>query len=274
MYYTKSIVKFNDAFVITCTISSTPGPPNTIDKSLVPKDLLDSVGQLLDDPLYSDVEFILPSRSARARVPRRIYASKRLLSRADYFNSSRLSSFTLRITSKIIFSVFNAGFVEASSDQFTFEITSDANLDNVDATSEYAALCAHPEDSDEEDEAYDPGEADGDPPNSDVEPEDALDLPHDSLESGISVAAEEPASGDNSGEGEDERARNVKQKVAHPSSPRGGDAQVVPRGATPAMDRDVPGPLKLRVVVKDVAYVTYRAVLYYVLSSSCLVCAP
>ncbi|KAI0252186.1 hypothetical protein BJV78DRAFT_1125024 [Lactifluus subvellereus] len=247
VYYTKSIVKFNDAFVITCTISSTPGPPTTsplVNKSLVPKDLLDSVGQLLDDPLYSDVEFVLPSRNARARTLRRIYASKRLLSRADYFDS-----------------MFNAGFVEASSDQLTFEITGDA--DNVDATSEYAALYAHPEDSDEEDEAYDPGEADGDPPNSDVEPEDVLDVPRDSHELGISVTAEEPAGGDNSGEGEDEKARNVKQKVAHPSSPRGGDAQVVPRGATPAVDRDVPGPPKLRVVVKDVAYVTYRAVLYY-----------
>jgi hypothetical protein len=103
VYYTKSIVKFNDAFVITCTISSTPGPPTTsplVNKSLVPKDLLDSVGQLLDDPLYSDVEFVLPSRNARARTPRRIYASKRLLSRADYFDSSRLSSFTLWVTSK------------------------------------------------------------------------------------------------------------------------------------------------------------------------------
>ena len=91
MYYTKNAVRSSDAFVITCTISSTPGPPTsspTIHKSLVPKDLLDSVGQLLDDPLYSDIEFVLPSRNARMPAPRRIYASKRLLSRADYFDSS------------------------------------------------------------------------------------------------------------------------------------------------------------------------------------------
>lgn len=93
MYYTKSTVKANDAFVITCTISSSLGPPTQspfIHKSLVPKDLLESVGQLLDDPLYSDIEFVFPSRSRFVPAPRRIYASKRLLSRADYFDSSGL----------------------------------------------------------------------------------------------------------------------------------------------------------------------------------------
>jgi hypothetical protein len=181
----------------------------------------------------------------------------------------------MRFTFNIILSVFNAGFVEASSDQFTFEITGDANLDNVDATSEYTALCAHPEDSDEEDEAYDPGEADGDPPNSDVEREDVLDVPQDPLEPGISIAMEELAGGDNIGGGEDDKARNVRQKVAHPSSPRGGDAQVLPLGTTPTAGREVPGPQKLRVVVKDVAYVTYRAVLYYVYPSPLVpVCTP
>lgn len=161
-----------------------------------------------------------------------------------------------------MFSVFNAGFVEASSDTSTFEITGDTNLDNVDASSEYTALGTHPEDSDEEDEAYDPGEYDGDPPISDHEPED---VPRDFLEPGISVAAEEAEGGDDGGgEGEDEKPRNVRQKVAHPSSPRGANAQILPRSAATTIDRDIPGPPKLRVVVKDVAYATYRAVLYYV----------
>ena len=74
-----------------------------------------------------------------------------------------------------IVTVFNAGFVEASADQTTFEITGDSlNNINVDATSEYTAFGTHSEDSDEEDEAYDPGEADGDLPNSDAEPEDVF----------------------------------------------------------------------------------------------------
>jgi len=165
--------------------------------------------------------------------------------------------------------VFNAGFVEASSDQFTFEITGDTGLDNVEAASEYAALGGHPEDSDEEDEAYDPVEADGDPPISDAEPEDVLEMPRDLLEPGVSVAAEEPADGDDdSGEGEDGKSRNVRQKTAHPSSPRASDAQIIPRGTAPEIEREVTGPPKLRVVVKDVAYATYRAVLYYVFLSS------
>lgn len=245
-YYSKNVVRSNDAFVITCTISSSPGPPTsspTTHKSLVPKDLLESVGQLLDDPVYSDIEFVLPSRNPRAPALRRIYATKRLLSRADYFDS-----------------MFNAGFVEASSDTSTFEIAGDTNLDNVDTASEYTALGAHPEDSDEEDEAYDPVESDGDPPNSDHEPED---IPHDFLEPGINVTAEELEGDDDGGEGEDEKPRNVRQKVVHPSNPRGANAQILPRSVATATDRDVPGPPKLRVVVKDVAYATYRAVLYY-----------
>ena len=160
-----------------------------------------------------------------------------------------------------IVTVFNAGFVEASSDQTTFEITGDS-LDNIDTTSEYTAFGTHPEDSDEEDEAYDPGEADAELPNSDAGPEDVFEIPRD-LPEQVSVESVAPADGDHDGEGEDRKSRNVRQKLAHPSSPRARNAQLIPRG--PALvEREVPGPPKLRVVVKDVAYTTYRAVLYYV----------
>ncbi|KAH9024226.1 hypothetical protein EDB85DRAFT_2277658 [Lactarius pseudohatsudake] len=100
----------------------------------------------------------------------------------------------------------------------------------------------------------------GDLPNSDHEPED---IPHDFLEPGINVTAEELEGGDDGGEGEDEKPRNVRPKVVHPSSPRGANAQILPSSAATATDRDVPGPAKLRVVVKDVAYATYRTVLDY-----------
>ena len=156
--------------------------------------------------------------------------------------------------------VFNAGFVEASSDQATFEITGDS-LDNVDATSEYTAFGTHPEDSDEEDEVYDVGDADGDLPNSDAEPEDVFVIPRD-LPEQVSVESVELVDG-NHDEGEVRKPRNVRQKVSHPSSPRARNAQIIPRGPT-LVEREVPGPPKLRVVVKDVAYTTYRAVLYYV----------
>lgn len=172
-------------------------------------------------------------------------------------------------TSAIV-TVFNAGFVEASADQTTFEITGDS-LDNVDTTSEYTAFGTHPEDSDEEDEAYDLGEADGDLPNSDAEPEDVFVIPRD-LPEQVSVESVEPADGDHDGEGEDRKSRNVRQKLAHPSSPRARSAQIIPRGPT-LVEREVPGPPKLRVVVKDVAYTTYRAVLYYVFPFFCPPCA-
>ena len=167
----------------------------------------------------------------------------------------------------VIISVFNAGFVEASADQLTFEITGDS-LDSIDATSEYTALGAHPEDSDEEDEAYDPGEIDGDLPNSDAEPEDVFGMPRD-LPEPVTVESVEAEDGDQSGEGEDGKSRNVRQKLAHPSSPRARLAQIIPRSSAAVVEREVPGPPKLRVVVKDVAYATYRAVLYYVFAFFC-----
>jgi hypothetical protein len=168
-----------------------------------------------------------------------------------------------------IVTVFNAGFVEASADH-TFEITGDS-LDNIDTTSEYTAFGTHPEDSDEEDEAYDPGEAGGDLPNSDAEPEDVFVIPRD-LPEQASVESMEPADGDHDGEREDRESRNVRPKLAHPSSPRARYAQIIPRGPT-LVEREVPGPPKLRVVVKDVAYTTYRAVLYYVFPFFCPPCA-
>lgn len=76
-------------------------------------------------------------------------------------------------------------------------------------------------------------------------------------------------------DGEDQQAqRNTRPKLSHPSSPRSRDVgleqpaalpgPVEPKPARTITIPEVPGPKKLRVVVKDVAYATYRAVLYYV----------
>ncbi|WVW78723.1 hypothetical protein I302_100683 [Kwoniella bestiolae CBS 10118] len=56
-------------------------------RRVVPKELVSSVGSLLDDPLYSDVEFVIPSRRGSRATPRSIFASKKLLRRCDYFNA-------------------------------------------------------------------------------------------------------------------------------------------------------------------------------------------
>lgn len=92
VFYQSLPVKAHDAFVIICQITSSPAPPpvQTLPKQPVPKSLIDTVGMLLDDPRYADVEFILPSRSGDTKETRRIFASKRLLERADYFHTSSL----------------------------------------------------------------------------------------------------------------------------------------------------------------------------------------
>ncbi|WWC87241.1 uncharacterized protein L201_002129 [Kwoniella dendrophila CBS 6074] len=56
-------------------------------KRVVPKELISSVGSMLDDPLYSDVEFVIPAKRGTGSAPRRIYANKKLLKRCDYFQA-------------------------------------------------------------------------------------------------------------------------------------------------------------------------------------------
>lgn len=92
-------VKTNDAFVIVCTITSSPTKPPayTIPRQPVPRALLDTVGSLLDDPLYSDVQFIIPKRGQSISHAWKIWASKKLLKRADYFHTSRQSVLYLQI---------------------------------------------------------------------------------------------------------------------------------------------------------------------------------
>lgn len=52
MYYQAASVKQSDAFVVICTITSTPSNPApvpTTPRYLVSKDFLDSIGSLLDE---------------------------------------------------------------------------------------------------------------------------------------------------------------------------------------------------------------------------------
>ena len=77
--------------MIVCTITSTPSQPlpsSEVRKKAVPRDLLDMVGSMLDDPNYSDVEFVIPRKGGNGHGVRRIYAAKKMVSRADYFRSS------------------------------------------------------------------------------------------------------------------------------------------------------------------------------------------
>ena len=87
-------VKAQDTFVITCTITSSPAKPSSLQpRQPVPKSLLDTVGSLLDDPLYSDVCFTICGRD-KSIQSRKIWASKRLLQRAEYFRTRRAALFS------------------------------------------------------------------------------------------------------------------------------------------------------------------------------------
>ncbi|PSR71959.1 hypothetical protein PHLCEN_2v12169 [Hermanssonia centrifuga] len=99
-----------------------------------------------------------------------------------------------------------------------------------------------------------------------------------SLEDSLMAVAGGRALHDND-EGLGDAPRNVRQKVVHPSTPRSRtrdipDAEETREtGRNPSAKRDNRGPQKIRVVVKDAAYATYRAVLYYIYTDT-IVFAP
>jgi hypothetical protein len=64
VYYNNASSKAFDAFIIACTITHLPSPPTqaqvpVIPRKLVPLELLDAFAGMFDDPLYSDVKFII-----------------------------------------------------------------------------------------------------------------------------------------------------------------------------------------------------------------------
>lgn len=111
-YYSNPSAKYNDAFLICCTIVYSPTPPapqhtsQTLKKP-IPMDLLDAYSSLFNDPLYSDICFKIIRRRRRhddadqkckPNVVRRLYASKKILiRRSEYFST-----------------MFDSGFAESS----------------------------------------------------------------------------------------------------------------------------------------------------------------
>lgn len=91
-FYNSNIVRHVDAFLIICNITSSPTVPSPgalVLMKAVPRSLMHAVGGMLDDPVYSDVEFLLPARR-RGREGRSIFAAKRILQRVEYFELSEL----------------------------------------------------------------------------------------------------------------------------------------------------------------------------------------
>ncbi|KAG8214652.1 hypothetical protein J3R82DRAFT_9730 [Butyriboletus roseoflavus] len=263
VYYHSTPVKESDTFLIICAITSSPQPPiqpPTNPTQPVPKTYLECVGTLLDDPLYSDIEFVVPSRST-PKEKRIIYANKKLLQRADYFQS-----------------MFGSGFVEASTDVDMGHPQSDH--DEGDTRSDSTCLFRQFEDSDDEEDDL----------MSDLPDELSFDgtIETDVPETGASHTTGEGSVVEDSAvkhiEGtenvenavepeivaEGDEPRNVRPKLSHPSSPRSKDVALMTdpecSNRVPLLPEipTVPGPKKMRVIVGDVAYATYKAVLYYI----------
>ncbi|KAI0916772.1 hypothetical protein AcW2_007078 [Taiwanofungus camphoratus] len=270
VYYQSNPVRQQDAFLIICTISSSPTapvPPPAIPRHPVPKDLLDAMGSLLDDPVYSDVEFILPRRGRSTKDARRIYAARRLLKRVEYFDT-----------------MFNTGWAETSSGQPSMDLDSGRSLDtNIsDDTSEVHSLARQFEDSDDEDDDDDmlidtDTDVNRDHPRDTIPSEDTHPViesgPLDALGSWTSVIEEEGPL-QNLADPNDSIHRNVRPKLSHPSTPRSrespldqqepDDRCVSSAPSEAAANQQLDGPKRVHVVVRDVAYATYRAVLYYI----------
>ncbi|OSX60020.1 hypothetical protein POSPLADRAFT_1148932 [Postia placenta MAD-698-R-SB12] len=261
--YAYPSIRQQDTLVIICTITSAQivtAPQPTISYRTVPKALLSAVGGLLDDPMYSDVEFILPRKGSKTANARRIYAARKLLSRVEYFDT-----------------MFRSGFAEAS---FNVRMLHAASMRNTDPIEESGgnSIMSQFEDSDDEndedkmvvDTDIDIGEIDNNT-HSQVPSYLESHANDNGTESWTSITGDD---GPHEGQVDldDNPQRNVRAKLSHPSSPRSVDAILtndvgvqsdipVPAPRSPQMP---PGPLKVQILVEDVAYATYRAVLYYI----------
>ena len=279
VYFHSNGVKDADAFIIICTITSspvTPVPPGSIPRQPVPKDLLETLGSLLDDPVYSDVEFVFPRRGRGVRNSRKIWANRKLIERTDYFKTSM---YCATVTAMIInlhvsSGVFGSGFAETSD--MTTNVGGDIQSDVDDSVSEAPSFSSskwtrHFEDSDDEDDEMFVDVTDDTVFQSAPDSQNALSsgsLIHgDSVVSLPSLAKDASEDSATVGSDNETEGRNVRPKLSHPSSP-GGRALTLerrePEWQHVSKCDSVHGPTKLHVVVKDVAYTTYRAVLYYV----------
>ncbi|KAG8896097.1 hypothetical protein FRC01_012010, partial [Tulasnella sp. 417] len=299
VYYSAPQVRAADAFLIVCTITSspvTPVPPPTAARQYVPKGLMDAVGSMLDDPLYSDVEFVLPSRK-RLGKPKKIYANKKILSRAEYFDTSeKYHKYSYGEAALITFpSVFQSGFSETSIAQDVASPSVGRRNSITDADDDARSLDDSDEsdaetETDQLDDFFDlrsPRRATAGPSNrdptwetqSDVvvvrpggrEDEEMSDDGQRTATVGGDVSMHGPvinlAEQGNANEEDVEMEksqrpgtpRNARQKTSQATHSDLGskrDAQGPPQDP-------IPGPPKARVVVRDVAYSTYFALLYY-----------
>ncbi|GAA6007942.1 hypothetical protein JCM11491_006550 [Sporobolomyces phaffii] len=103
-YYNNPATRTSDAFLIICTITSSPTLPATVTAPhlSIPKDLVNSFASLFNDPEYCDVMFRIrleDDEGRRKGREKRLFAAKKILAgRSEYFES-----------------MFNSGFNESTA---------------------------------------------------------------------------------------------------------------------------------------------------------------
>lgn len=164
--------------------------------------------------------------------------------------------------------MFASGFVEAATDINFGHLHPDH--DEGDIASDSTFLFRQCEDSDDDEE--DLTSSLPDEPSFDSTTE--LDVPETGTSHAATPVAERIAVKHAEGSAHTEsvsstitgdESRNVRPKLSHPSSPRSKDVSLMTDPDFSSCEApSVPGPKKMRVIVRDVAYATYKAVLYYV----------
>ncbi|KAH9480518.1 hypothetical protein JR316_0007118 [Psilocybe cubensis] len=237
VYYQSLPVKAQDAFVIICTITSSPAAPSqTLPRQPVPKALLDTVGSLLDDPLYSDVQFIIPNRHQSLSNARKIWASKKLLQRSEYFET-----------------MFNSNFAEGVSDPLEQSIGTPQTISHTSRRSHRRLnmILDEFEDSDNDDEEFSESRSRR-LSSSDGTDDFALSLPDSNTEDGDRSETQSTIS------------------EAHFASP---PTEPFSEPVKSIQETIASVPPKMTIVVRDAAYNTYRAMLYYIYTNN-IVFAP
>nr|XP_031861911.1 uncharacterized protein CI109_002741 [Kwoniella shandongensis]KAA5528983.1 hypothetical protein CI109_002741 [Kwoniella shandongensis] len=222
-------------------------------KRVVPKDLITSVGSMLDDPLYSDVEFMIPSKRGSGSAPRRIYANKKLLNRCEYFDA-----------------MFHGGFMEV-----------EGVLEDEDSDDELDVLS----DSDMEDESYiqpkhrslspdlhlttTTSRASSSPPARLSTSADATGQTHDRLSEDETAPSEAEEEHSKDGEGvaditmEEEGVKEVLTQKRALKSQSSQEENAASSSSAIGSGLSM-GPRKTRVMVRDAAWSTWWAVLYWI----------
>ncbi|KAI5116435.1 hypothetical protein M0805_006249 [Coniferiporia weirii] len=273
VYYQPNTVRNHDAFLITCTISSSPVAPSVpppVPQRPVPVELLDVVGSLLDDPTYSDVVFVLPGRVPGGRGTRKIFAARSILVRAEYFESMFGSGFAESFTQTMGMSPSQLEPAPAADGDFD-TLNDSRQLEDSDIEDEKEPMTT----DEDEDDYQQTHQSDTDSPigNAHAMATEAVQC---LTEPDSPILAEDKCDETMSSIGhtnsESTRERNVRLKLPRPPSLRQnnlkvdveGDIGVEPtKAVTGSIRRTEKGPRKTRIVTKDVAYSTYWAVLYY-----------